>query len=124
MGHHDWERSGQLPATFPMRVVFTPCGHRLISADWLWDPDAPGAASIISRDVQSGLDEQVLAVDRTPMEITVSPNGRFLAWITWHGMVEIYDLEAHRMLSSRQAHRAAGMAIAFSPDGSTLATGA
>ncbi|MEO1528017.1 MAG: WD40 repeat domain-containing serine/threonine protein kinase [Planctomycetota bacterium] len=54
--------------------------------------------------------------------MTLSPNGRFLAWIDDRGTVAVYDL-VKRSFSEKRGPFQPGYAIAFSPDGRWLAVG-
>jgi WD40 repeat protein len=53
--------------------------------------------------------------------VCFSPDGKRLAWITFAGLVRVWDVARRRELLAFQAH-GTGRAIAYSPDGRRLAT--
>jgi WD40 repeat protein len=55
--------------------------------------------------------------------VAVSPGGRHVAIGRANGALQIIDVDARSVLSNKDAHRGPVWAVAFSPDGQTLASG-
>ncbi len=72
--------------------------------------------------------EKTLRTRGTPIKSAFSPDGKFLATIYYHDIVKIWDLEAGKLLTEfsdkqfRSDDRSYN-AMAFSPDGKTIALG-
>lgn len=111
--------------TGPMQAVaFSPDGKQLAAANQLgalklWDlpslreqPDLQGPASA----TRDGHSEAVVA-------LAVSPNGELLVTAGADEQVKLWDLASGRVLGSLPGRTGPVVCLAFSPDGSTLATG-
>ena len=73
-------------------------------------------------DSATGQPLAVAAWDRAITQLAFSDDGRFLASIDWDGRIEVFDRHRQQIVLSEQAHKPAGTAVTFSPDGRTLAT--
>lgn len=115
-GHVDWIRSVafspdcKLLATMSGRVV----GGRLFGEVKLWE-------------AATGKERITISVDTGYVSSSVifSPNGKTLAWGCSDGTMTLFDVASEKVALSFQAHQASHNveAVAFAPDGETLATG-
>jgi WD40 repeat protein len=55
--------------------------------------------------------------------VALAPNGKFVAAGIRYSGVRVWDLETNREIASFQAHAGETWAVAFTPDGKTLASG-
>jgi len=109
----EWRRM----ADRPMRVAFSPLGDVLAVGSF-----GGGPPTVTLFDAKTGEQLEHASFDRAIMDLAFSPDGRLLGSIDWGGKVEVYDRHQHRTVLSELAHEWIGMAVAFSPDGHTLAT--
>jgi WD40 repeat protein len=100
-------------------VTFTPDGAMLAAADgayvWIWD-----AATGENLAVLGGAEDFVSGV-------AISPDGRSIAATSWDGVVRVWNFESAASIAERyrldHGENQGAYGIAFSPDGSLLASG-
>jgi WD40 repeat protein len=111
------------------RAAFTPDGRRVAYTTSRWEPTAPNthtmmAAKLVVREV--GTWREVGRHDCSPAAVgggsAISPDGRFVAHSDAHG-ASLRDAETGRVVREFRLGEPAA-ALAFSPDGRTLATAA
>jgi hypothetical protein len=74
--------------------------------------------------VATGEDRPFMATQHARVfSVTVSPDGRTLAWGDAHGTVTLWDLVASQVRRRLKGHLSYVKSLAFSPDGKTLASG-
>ena len=95
-------------------LAFSADGRRLMTCSFqnrmaVWDPD-------------TGQDPLTLQVKGYPITMAVSPDGGRLACSTSTGPVSIWDPTTGQLLLTLHGHDSRAMGLAFSPDGSLLAS--
>ena len=101
---------------FVSAVAFSPDGENTGHRQLRQQPAAVGHEATGSHALA------VAAWDRAITQLALSDDGRFLASIDWDGRIEVFDRHRQQIVRSEQAHKPAGTAVTFSPDGRTLAT--
>jgi WD40 repeat protein len=86
-------------------------------------PDADGMMECLDPRTLRRTGEMHAGPGANPEALALSPEGRFLATVGPHGVVQLWDLPARRMV--REFRRPAGAQgpLAFAPDGKTLVGG-
>jgi WD40 repeat protein len=114
-------------------VCFSPDGRRLASADWSWDAHGnPLPGEVRVWDAATG--QELLALkghSSTVAAVCFSPDGRRLASADWSwdahgnplpGEVRVWDAATGQELLTLQGHTNNVVSVAFSPDGTRLAS--
>lgn len=98
-------------------VAFSPDGTRLAAGH----DDNAGKVTIW--DTASGEKLKCLEVEQSPRGLTFSPDSKKLAWGDSDGKVHVWDVDAGTEVWCREKHERQVESVAFSPDGTLLASG-
>jgi WD40 repeat protein len=110
-----WRKASEAPLKFSCgNLVFSPDGRRLMSSSALqtWD-------LIAGKEVTGYLDPSWGGI-----AAAVSPDARSLVNMGSGGLVKFVDLTKRRLLGHYRVHQSLGGAVAFSPNGRWVASGA
>jgi WD40 repeat protein len=111
-GERRWEMP---PGVEAWRAVLSPDGARMAVFPW-------GGLGVILLDRCGGW-QTVLGTERV-RSLAFAPDGKGLAIGGWDGSLVLWDADAGRIRVRVPVHRSPVVAVAFSPDGARVATGA
>lgn len=112
----EWKRLGDPYGNAFMRTVYSPDSARIA---------AYGADAVYVWDVESG--SEIMRLDdggQHIVDLDFAPDGRSIAGISLAGKVLVWNLIEARLQAVLTGHTGPGGSIAFSPDGTLLASGA
>jgi RNA polymerase sigma factor (sigma-70 family) len=103
-------------------IVFSSDGKTLFGI--LPDGQTERSLSLRLWDIGSGQEDTFKITQPDLAEsLTISPDGRMLAWADFEGTITLWELAANQIRRHFQGHSARIPSLAFSPDGKTLASG-
>ncbi|WP_409493522.1 helix-turn-helix domain-containing protein [Amycolatopsis sp. cmx-11-12] len=116
--------------TSSLRKVITLSGHASSVRKAIFSPDgktltvADNSQSLVRWNTATWQRTDVPLGEVTAVDINYSPTGRLFVVATHFGAIQFRDSASHILLSTMDTHAGLISAVAFSPDGNTVATAA
>lgn len=120
--------TGQLTRVFSgFHAAFSPTGE-LIACQLATTKDEPNVGRVELSRLQDGSPVKTFVSEPGKAaswltSLGFSPDGRLLVATDWNGTVTLWDVSTGQRRQTFQEHQAGVLAVAFSPDGTRLATG-